>query len=632
VLFLATIVFAFSEHDGPAAFAGLYQDPNLRAQGRASVASARTAASIISWLPMVFFLFFGAQVYSTRGGVPLETISLLLRRRWKKARKAGIQMPPSRTVDISWVYFALCLFGSSIQNSERSSFFWGLSALLTWALWAQRSRRYSPVTWATVLLVALSLAYVGQFGFGRLQRYLENINPQWFSSMARRGSDATYTRTALGQVGRLKLSDSIVLRLETENGEDPPELLRETSYRSFKVQAWYAGLTRNDFEPVQPETNTTSFTLVHKINPMSVQISSFLYRGHDLLPLPEGTGRLDDLQAYVLQKNPLGAVLAEGPGMVIFKARYGPGLTLDAPPDTDLDMEIPEREFPAIQQIVNELKLESMPVKERLKTIEDFFAQKFEYSTWQPEVEGRDNVTPLTRFLLQTRKGHCEYFATAAALLCRGAGIPARYAVGFAVHEGKNGKYVVRQHDSHAWTLVWNEARQKWQNLDTTPPDWLAAETGKPSILRALKDAWSRAWYEFSKLRWGQTPLRTYILYALIPVLLLLLYQIIFRKRKRAGDKKSIKDAAMSWPGQDSEFYQLEKKIASRGLPRGEHEAVADWVRRIIGDPAINGAAEPLRELLQLHYRYRFDPNGLSPEDRQQLRQQATRALARMQA
>jgi transglutaminase-like putative cysteine protease len=45
------------------------------------------------------------------------------------------------------------------------------------------------------------------------------------------------------------------------------------------------------------------------------------------------------------------------------------------------------------------------------------------------------NETPLARFLLRTRSGHCEYFATATVLLLRQLGIPARYAVGYAVHE-----------------------------------------------------------------------------------------------------------------------------------------------------------------------------------------------------
>ncbi len=42
-----------------------------------------------------------------------------------------------------------------------------------------------------------------------------------------------------------------------------------------------------------------------------------------LLPLPLDCDRLDNLPAYALYKNSVGAVLAEGPGLVIFDAGCG---------------------------------------------------------------------------------------------------------------------------------------------------------------------------------------------------------------------------------------------------------------------------------------------------------------------
>ena len=67
------------------------------------------------------------------------------------------------------------------------------------------------------------------------------------------------------------------------------------------------------------------------------------------------------------------------------------------------------------------------------------------------------DVTPLSRFLLKTRAGHCEYFATATVLLLRELGIPARYAVGYAVHETSRQRLRRALRDAHAWCLVWNE-------------------------------------------------------------------------------------------------------------------------------------------------------------------------------
>ena len=55
-----------------------------------------------------------------------------------------------------------------------------------------------------------------------------------------------------------------------------------------------------------------------------------------------------------------------------------------------------------------------------LQTLRGFFRDRFSYSLWQgaPAITST-NETPLNRFLLQTRSGHCEYFATAAVLLLR---------------------------------------------------------------------------------------------------------------------------------------------------------------------------------------------------------------------
>jgi len=71
--------------------------------------------------------------------------------------------------------------------------------------------------------------------------------------------------------------------------------------------------------------------------------------------------------------------------------------------------------------------------------------------------------------------------------------------------------------------------------------------------------------FEFSKLRWGQTHLRQYILWGLTPVLALLLYQIISRgRRKRHNAQPPPKFARVA--RLDSEFYALERKLTSRGF------------------------------------------------------------------
>src|SRR5262249_12115023 len=153
-------------------------------------------------------------------------------------------------------------------------------------------------------------------------------------------------------------------------------------------------------------------------------------------------------------------------------------------------------------------------------------------------------------------KGHCEYFATATVLLLRQLQVPARYAVGYGVHEASGNGYVVRQRDAHAWCIYWDKDKGIWQDLDTTPASWVKAES-RYSPFQSLSDAWSRLKFEISKLRWGHSHIRQYLLWSLAPVLGVLLFQIIIRSRRR-HESDSAKSKEPPWPGLDSEFYQLE--------------------------------------------------------------------------
>lgn len=629
LLFLVVAIYAFTSDEGLADMRGIFQNPNFLLQRNVGAASARTAASLCRWVPMVFFLFIAAQTYSSREGVPLRTLSLILSVRWKKARRLGQPLLADHSVNVAYPYFGLCVLSASFHVSENASYFWGLSALCGWALWTRRSRRYHWAIWAAALGLAFGLAFAGQRGLARLQLYLGSLNPQWMSGFGHHRFDPTESRTELGKIGRLKTSGKIVIRLEPRQGQAPP-LLREASYRVYKGTTWYSEFSEADFQKVT-ETNETTYILVPgKTNTSRVNIACYLAGGKALLPLPSGSGRLENLSAYILQKSSLGAVLDEGPGLVVFDALFGPGQTMDDAPWSKLDFEVPPKDLPAVKEVVSELHLKGQTASEAVATLKRFFEEKFNYSLWQPPISFRHtNETPITRFLLRSHRGHCEYFATAGTLLLREAGIPARYAVGWAVHESVGNKYVIRQRDAHAWCLVWNQETGRWRDCDFTPGSWVQEEAERASPFEFLSDWWSYVHFQFSKFRWGQTHMREYILWALVPILLLLLYQILFNnRRRRASSARRPLAEALLWPGRDSEFYQLERKLSARGLPREPGEPLADWLRRASRDPALAGFQSELQELLRLHYRYRFDPAGLSQGERERLRQQVSLCLA----
>jgi len=78
------------------------------------------------------------------------------------------------------------------------------------------------------------------------------------------------------------------------------------------------------------------------------------------------------------------------------------------------------------------------------------------------------NIDFVSYFLLSSREGYCTYFATAMTVLCRIAGLPARYVEGYLAEPDAGGVAHVTGEDGHAWTEVYFEGFG-WLTFDATP-------------------------------------------------------------------------------------------------------------------------------------------------------------------
>lgn len=107
-------------------------------------------------------------------------------------------------------------------------------------------------------------------------------------------------------------------------------------------------------------------------------------------------------------------------------------------------------------------------VVERLRRIRDHLRATLDYSL---VIENPGDREPLANFLFYERRGHCEFFATAAALMARDAGVPSRVCYGWSggTYFEERGVFVFRAHEAHAWAEVWLEDRG-WVVMDATPP------------------------------------------------------------------------------------------------------------------------------------------------------------------
>ena len=74
----------------------------------------------------------------------------------------------------------------------------------------------------------------------------------------------------------------------------------------------------------------------------------------------------------------------------------------------------------------------------------------------------------VTAFLFGSKEGYCTYFASAMTVLCRMAGLPARYVEGYLAEPDARGEALVTGLNAHAWTEVYFRGFG-WVTFDATP-------------------------------------------------------------------------------------------------------------------------------------------------------------------
>jgi len=125
---------------------------------------------------------------------------------------------------------------------------------------------------------------------------------------------------------------------------------------------------------------------------------------------------------------------------------------------------LPNETPPRLRQLSQQLRQAGNTDHQRLAALESWFlANGFSYS--RTDLPTGDNA--LERFLFETRRGHCEFFASGFALLARGAGLPARLVGGYygGEYNELGGYYRVADARAHVWVEVWQRG-SGWLRID----------------------------------------------------------------------------------------------------------------------------------------------------------------------
>ena len=124
--------------------------------------------------------------------------------------------------------------------------------------------------------------------------------------------------------------------------------------------------------------------------------------------------------------------------------------------------------------------------------LRDFLRSNYTYKLHaSPTPRHRESVD---YFLFYLGEGHCEYFASALAVLARCAGLPARVATGFSPgnYNTLTSLFEVFEYHAHAWTQIYIP-EFGWLTFDATPPSAIVSETSPPGFGK-MRDPFGDQW------------------------------------------------------------------------------------------------------------------------------------------
>ncbi len=129
-------------------------------------------------------------------------------------------------------------------------------------------------------------------------------------------------------------------------------------------------------------------------------------------------------------------------------------------------------ELPSTTDRVRELAREIVSSAEsdygKALALETYLRDSYPYDLNVPAL-GAD-AEAVDSFLFDHKRGFCQQFATAMAVMARAVGIPARVVTGYLPGEysAPGGGYIVRAKDAHSWVEIYFQ-RHGWVPFDPTP-------------------------------------------------------------------------------------------------------------------------------------------------------------------
>jgi len=371
------------------------------------------------------------------------------------------------------VLFSVYLFGATYTfgyENLLATYDVGIKQLQGWIRPA-----WSQLVPTAVLLIVVTLAALGT------GRALYKFSPNLYGQAGRlsmrwsRLSAANYA-LALGRLwvggGQAHLSKDVVMTVRSQR----PALWRGQVFDTYEGQSWY--IQQTAVTPAQRSSDGAYHLVASDLLPGTPLKQTFSIRQ---MPLPiiyaaprpavvylPGSASFDQRQ-HNISRQASGAIqvtpyLPPGSSYSVvsivpdFSAQQlrSAGTTYPSQQFVERYIEqVPVSVEGEIAELVGEVIAGFQTPYDKVAQIRDFLEEEYLYTESSPLTPPDSDSA--VYFLKTSKRGDCRLFATAMAMMCRLAEVPARVATGYATgeYDTRQGLYVVRSEDAHAWTEVY---------------------------------------------------------------------------------------------------------------------------------------------------------------------------------
>jgi transglutaminase-like putative cysteine protease len=412
----------------------------------------------------------------------------------------GLQLIDVRPRRTEFLLVALALFQVILASNLTDSVFFTplLIAFLFAAAWTLMVHRHganlalTPSLFRVTLLASSASVAIALVLFVLLPRLHSSVlqAPNLGQGFATSGfSD----RVALGEIGRIRKDPTVVLRVETLEGEAPGP-----------ADAYWRGLAFDHFDgttwSVTPPTKTrvpgsAEIGIWLKVSRQPANLVQRIFREPVQGGVLFGLGVAQKFQGSVhrLERDVNGGLYAAGQtgdrlsysvasrrihwsdeqlrGDLVAPPKENRGAIPQSDDAGERYLQLPELSG-AVGALALAITEGAATDADRARALEQYLLANGRYSDTPPVVDAGAERSALEAFLFDAMEAHCEYYASALVVLARSVGIPARLVNGFAGgRENKIGGFVeLSRSHAHAWAEVHYE-RAGWVRYDATPPD-----------------------------------------------------------------------------------------------------------------------------------------------------------------